>query len=104
VTFDGYDSYLPEYQGPYASYNPETIDAEVSVSESCCINRGDVNHDGRVDALDISFFVDWLWSGGPNPPCEQETDLDASTQVDGLDLTYLVDYMWQSGPPPVGCF
>ena len=69
----------------------------------CCVVPGDVDHSGGFDISDITYFVDWMFGGGPPPPCEPEADADGSTVLDISDLTYLVDYMFGGGPPPVPC-
>lgn len=70
----------------------------------CCIgDRGDVNSDGGVDVADLTYLVDYLFGGGPPPPCLKEADLDGSGGVDVSDLTYLVDYLFGGGPAPVAC-
>ncbi|UCD64444.1 MAG: M6 family metalloprotease domain-containing protein [Candidatus Zixiibacteriota bacterium] len=70
---------------------------------SCCEVRGDVDHSGTFDALDIIYLVDYFWGGGDPPPCEEEADANGDEQVDTLDLLYLVAHMWESGPAPVPC-
>ncbi len=62
---------------------------------------GDIDHNGFIDALDISYLVNFMYRGGPPPPIEQATDVDGSGYIDPLDLTYLVNFMYKGGPPPV---
>ncbi len=69
----------------------------------CCEISGDINHDGVLDPLDITYFVNYLWKFGDVPPCEEEVDVNGDNDVDPLDLTYLVDYFWKSGPAPAPC-
>ena len=75
------------------------------VVESCCQFRGDVNHDGgNPDISDLTYLVDYLFTGGLQPPCLEEADLNGDTgSPDITDLTYLVDYLFGGGPNPVGC-
>ncbi|MDF1543856.1 MAG: MopE-related protein [bacterium] len=70
---------------------------------SCCLIRGDINHDGTIDITDLTYFVDFMFAGGPPPPCMDEADLNKDGSVDITDLTYLVDYMFGGGPPPLPC-
>ena len=70
---------------------------------SCCVLRGDINHDGSIDITDLTFFVDYMFGGGPPPPCLEEADLNNDGTIDITDLTYLVDYMFGGGPAPVRC-
>ncbi|UCD65081.1 MAG: PKD domain-containing protein [Candidatus Zixiibacteriota bacterium] len=103
INLDGYDDKLPYYYGDVANYQIRSIDGHVTVSGDCCALRGDLNHDSQVDALDLTYFVDWLWKGGDPPPCEAEADVNGNDQADALDLTYLVDYFWNAGDPPAPC-
>ncbi|UCD62698.1 MAG: carboxypeptidase regulatory-like domain-containing protein [Candidatus Zixiibacteriota bacterium] len=62
---------------------------------------GDIDGtNGRVDALDLIYFAEYLFSTGPPPPSMEAADVDGSDQVDALDLIRLVDYLFLSGPPP----
>jgi hypothetical protein len=70
---------------------------------SCCDIRGDADHSGQLDALDVTYFVNWMWKSGPDMSCPEEGDVNGDGRIDALDITFLVDYLWKSGPPPVGC-
>ncbi|MDH3890116.1 MAG: S8 family serine peptidase [candidate division Zixibacteria bacterium] len=75
---------------------------------TCCANRGDVDNSGGgtpVDIGDLVYLVDFMFSGGPAPPCFDEGDVDGSgtPPIDIADLVYLVDYMFNSGPAPPSC-
>jgi len=69
----------------------------------CCRLRGDLNHDGVIDIADLVYMVDWMFAGGPPPPCPKEADLNGDGVVDIADLVYLVDYMFTGGPAPAPC-
>ncbi|MEW6411740.1 MAG: dockerin type I domain-containing protein [Candidatus Zixiibacteriota bacterium] len=81
------------------------VDGEngIDVCGFCCEIMGDLNDDKYLDPLDITFFVNWLWKGGPPPPCEDQVDVNGDGADDPLDLTHLVNYVWKGGPPPVPC-
>ncbi len=74
---------------------------------SCCVTRGDVNHDDAltIDISDLIYLIDYMFQGGPEPPCFDEGDVDASglAPLDISDLIYLIDYMFVLGPPPAPC-
>lgn len=73
---------------------------------NCCVARGDVDHsDGGtpIDIADLVYLVDYMFNGGPEPPCLQEADIDAGGGVDISDLVYLVDFMFSGGPAPPPC-
>jgi len=70
---------------------------------SCCLLRGDINHDGVFNPLDAVYFVDWLWRGGPEPPCLEEADVNGDGEVNPQDCLDLVNHFWRSGAAPVPC-
>ena len=79
--------------------------AFVELCGPCCVRRGDVNHDGapNIDISDLVHMVDYMFTGGPPPPCFEEGDIDASGAIDISDLVYLVDYAFTGGPAPPPC-
>jgi hypothetical protein len=81
--------------------------ALVVFSESCCIGiRGNVDGDigDNTNVADLTYLVDFLFRGGPAPPCLDEADVDGGGGSPNVaDLTYLVDYLFRGGPPPPPC-
>ena len=73
----------------------------------CCMGaiRGNVDYDvgDAIDISDLVYLVDFMFTGGPPPPCMEEADMDASGGIDISDLVYLVDYMFTGGPAPMSC-
>jgi hypothetical protein len=91
-------------------YNPDQLDSDGDgVGDiCCCVTRGDVDHQGGpspIDIADLVYLVDFMFSGGDEPPCFDEGDIDgnAAPTIDISDLVYLVDYMFAGGPPPPAC-
>ena len=70
---------------------------------SCCLIPGDVNHSGNLDAMDLTYFVNWAWADGDEPPCMDEADANGDSEVSTQDLLYLINYLWNDGPPPPAC-
>ena len=66
---------------------------------------GDVNLDGSANIIDLTFLVDYIFRGGPEPILTETSDVDAScNKANIVDLTYFVDYVFRGGPSPVpGC-
>lgn len=89
----------------YAAYPS----AMFGLFESCCRNRGDVNHSGGdapVDISDLTFMVDYLFDYGDAPFCFEEANIDGISDgetVDISDLTYLINYFYGGGPLPPPC-
>jgi len=95
------------------------FDIDGMIETSCCVIRGDINHDGapEPDIADLVYLVSYMFQDGPAPPCDMPYSPDcpdhyfAETDVDGngscvpdiADLVYLVTYMFQDGPALVPC-
>ena len=63
---------------------------------------GDIDHsESPPDISDLTFYVDYMFDGGPPPPITRAADVDSSTELDISDLTYMVEYLFNSGPAPV---
>ena len=67
----------------------------------CCLLPGDIDHNGSRDISDLTYYVDYMFGGGPAAPCFEEGDVDGSGGQDISDLTYFVDFMFGGGPEPV---
>ncbi len=89
--------------GGMAMFADANATGGIDLCEGCCAIMGDLNGDDYLDPLDITYFVNWLWKGGPDPDCEDEVDVNGDLAGDPLDLTYLVNYIWKGGPAPVPC-
>ncbi|MDH4035067.1 MAG: hypothetical protein OEV80_14855, partial [candidate division Zixibacteria bacterium] len=66
----------------------------------------DFDPDDIIDISDLVYLVDYMFTGGPAPPCPNEADIDGSggdPPIDISDLVYLVDYMFTGGPEPPAC-
>ncbi len=100
---DGYEEFEPTYYGDIADYTVASKPGQVLVGEHCCVNRGDVNHDGNVDLDDIVYFVDWSFHGQPGPQCVDEADADGNGQTDIEDLVRVVNFIVDGGPAPAAC-
>ncbi len=77
----------------------ETLIAlQVSIPFIC----GDMDHsESPPDISDVTFYVDYMFGGGPPPPIERAADVNSSGELDISDLTYMVEYLFNSGPAPV---
>lgn len=87
------------------SQQDKTEIGDVEIPCRCCRgNRGDVNGDGADgNIVDLTYLIDWIFRGGPRPPCMEEADVNGDGDVNILDLTFLVDRIFRGGKAPGPC-
>ncbi len=62
--------------------------------------RGDANASGKVPDLgDAIFILNYLFQGGPVPPCAKGADANDSGEVDVSDAVTVLLYLFQGGRP-----
>jgi hypothetical protein len=61
--------------------------------------RGDADHNGKYNLLDVSYIINFLYRNGPDPGL-YEGDVDSSGVMNLLDVAYLINYLYRGGPPP----
>lgn len=59
---------------------------------------GDVNGDGRLNAADIFYLLNYLFANGSAPV--GNADVNGDGKVSAADAFYLVNYLFAGGPPP----
>ena len=62
--------------------------------------RGDANADGMVDNSDSVFIQEYLFNGGPAPPCWDAADANDDARIDLSDVVFIQEFLFQGGPPP----
>ncbi|MEM7235516.1 MAG: S8 family serine peptidase, partial [Planctomycetota bacterium] len=62
--------------------------------------RGDSDASGEIDISDGIFILNWLFIGGPQPPCEAAADVDATNQINLTDAVYLLNFLFLGGTQP----
>ncbi len=96
VIIDGYSYYSPEFRGLYVpSYAPAVVNGEILIFEC-----GNVNSNGSVDLLDITYLIAYLYKGGPPPNPIKAANVNGDGAVNLLDITYLISYLYKDGPEP----
>ena len=88
-------------------YNPDQNDTNYNhVGDACedvCCNvsrAGDVNNNGTINLLDITYLISYLYKNGPEPPCKFQGDTNGNGAINLLDITYLISYLYKHGPAP----
>jgi hypothetical protein len=95
-TTEGSDYFYPQFEKGYVSID----------GSGCCIDmRGNVNGDvdESVNVSDLTYFVNYLFGGGPAPICYEEADVNADGTLNVADLTFLVNYLFAGGAAPGAC-
>ena len=64
------------------------------------IVRGDANNNAAVATDDATTINNYLFSGGPAPPCMDAADANDDGAVDISDSIYLMTFLQQGGPAP----
>jgi len=73
---------------------------------SCCIKRGDIDHNGTIDIADLIAMVEYAF-GINTPPdlCPEEADVNGDGTVDMADIIRLVEFSFIiNAPPPAPCY
>jgi plastocyanin len=75
-----------------------------SDKEDCCDTAGDANDDGQTNVGDAVYVINFVFKGGPEPPCMNEGDANTDCQVNVGDAVFLINFVFKGGPPPsCGC-
>lgn len=98
LALDGYPMQSPGLSNLDIVYQPETIPAHLTIAPIC----GDLDLSQAVDILDIVYFIDYKFKGGPGPQYFETADVNMDGSLDILDIIYLIDYKFKDGPEP--CF
>jgi hypothetical protein len=64
------------------------------------LRRGDANNDQTVNLTDPTYINNYLYQGGPAPPCMNQADANNDGRVDLSDSIFLLNWLYQGGPPP----
>jgi uncharacterized protein (TIGR02145 family) len=67
---------------------------------------GDVNVDGKLNLLDISYVITHLYRGGPAPNCGPAYigvcgDVNGTDNLNLLDVSYVISYLYRGAPAPI---
>ncbi len=82
----------------------EWAEIHTDFNPDCCnipAHAGDADNNNIVNLLDVTFLINYLYKGGPEPVCYDRGDADAGGNINLLDITYLISYLYKGGPMPV---
>jgi len=81
--------------------NPDQADADLDgIGDLCDFVCGDVNKSGVVNALDITYLINFLYKHGAAPDPMDSGDVNKSGTVNALDITYLINFLYKQGSAP----
>ncbi len=89
--------YLSGLQGDYFGVNTKHNLVATELGGFIC---GDVNGNGAINILDITYLIAYLYQGGPGPGPLASADVNGNGAVNILDITHLIAYLYQGGPAP----
>jgi len=58
---------------------------------------GDASSNGAVNALDITFLINYLYKHGATPIPLASADVNGTSTVNALDVTYLINFLYKHG-------
>ncbi len=80
----------------YPGEGPMFATAEFHVDYPEC---GDVNSDGAADLVDVTYLIDYLYSGGPPPILSEIGNVDGYGSINLLDITSYISFLLYGGNP-----
>ena len=66
--------------------------------------RGDPNASGDLNITDGVFVLNYLFLGGPEPPCQDAADSDDNGELNITDGVRILNYLFLGGPEPPAPF
>ncbi len=97
------DELAVEFDPDYSQdtgYSGCEVNITDGIKDICGFLCRDVNDNGTINALDITFLINYLYKHGPVPNHLQAADVNNSGAIDALDITYLINYLYKHGLAP----
>jgi hypothetical protein len=94
--FSIYDSiaFIPCIVSPWLNNNQYQFGSTV-------LPFGDPDGSGKINLLDGSYLITFLYRGGPPPKYDYHTaDMDCNGKINLLDMNYLIKFLYRGGPAP----
>lgn len=77
-----------------------TDTASYTVQEGWHFKNGDANDNGVINALDVTFLINYLYKHGAPPYPIEAGDANCNGVVNALDVTALINFLYKHGPAP----
>ena len=79
--------------------SPRLADVDI-VQPGTRFSRGDSDGSGAINITDGIFVLNFLFLGGPNPPCGDAADADDSGLHNITDGIFILNFLFLGGPNP----
>ena len=96
ISLDAYSTYDILIAGPVLDFEPSHVNGSIMLEFVC----GDASYDGIVNLLDITYLINYLYRGGPEPIPYNSGNVNDDATINILDVTYLINYLYRSGAAP----
>ena len=78
------------------------IDSITLVNKDFCCNlAGDADSNGKINVLDITFLIAYLYNNTTGSFCPDEMNADGEGSINMVDLMRLIDFMYRGGINPL---
>lgn len=71
------------------------------IPDSAPFMCGDLDDNGLINVLDITYLIAYLYQGGPAPEPWESADVNSTGTLNILDITYLLAYLYMGGGEPI---
>lgn len=61
---------------------------------------GDCNNSGQINALDVTYLINFLYKHGPASIPPKAGDVNCTGVTNALDVTYLINFLYKHGAQP----
>jgi len=85
---------------PDAADNPIVIPVNMTVTGQAGYTCADVDYNGIINILDVTFILNYLYKGGLPPEPMASADVNSDGIINLLDVTYIINYLYKAGPAP----
>ncbi|MEP0828393.1 MAG: trypsin-like peptidase domain-containing protein [bacterium] len=85
---------------PDSTDNPWVLPVSLMIIGDQQFICGDVDANGRVNILDATYLIRYLYRGGESPSPREAGDLNGSGEINLVDIIYLVSYLFKEGQEP----
>jgi len=78
-------------------FDPVVVPAVLTVTDFMC---GDADGNGRLNLLDITMMIRYLYRSTSEINIPEIGDVDGNGILNLLDIVYFIDYLYRNGPAP----